>query len=93
MSSLLYSFCFLKLIIRSGILGSSLLEGSGIDSLLGLSLGLLLGLPALVEMPAPVSSGLGRGLVLSLSIALGITISKLFYISKRESTIGIDSLF
>ncbi len=76
-----------------------MLKGSGIDSLLGLLLGLLsslyllLGLPALVKIPTLVLLSLGRGLVLSLFIALGIIISKLFYISRRESTIGINSLF
>ncbi len=93
MSSLLYSFCFLELIIRSSILGSSSSEGSSINSLLGLLLGLLLGFPVLVKIPAPVLLGLGRGLVLSLFIALGITISKLFYISRIELIIGIDFLF
>ncbi len=72
--------------------------GSGIDLLTGLLLGLILGLPALVEIPISMSSSLGRILVsyklaLLLSIVLGITISKLFRISKRESTIGIDSSF
>ncbi len=67
--------------------------GSSTDSLLGLLLGLLLGFPTLVKIPTPVSSSLGRGLVLSLFIALGIIILKLFYISKRDSIIGIDSLF
>ncbi len=70
-----------------------MLRGSGIDLLTGLLLGLLLGFPTLVKIPAPVSSSLGQGLVLPLFISLGITISKLFYISRRESTIGIDSLF
>jgi len=87
--------------IRSSILGSSSSEGSSIDSLSSLSLGLLLGLssgllsglPTLVKTPALVSSSLSQGLVLPLSIALGITISKLFRTSRRESTIGIDSLF
>jgi len=72
-------------------------KGSSIDSLLGLSsglsLGLLLGLPTLVKIPALISSSLGQGLVLLLYIVLGITISKLFCTSRRESTIGIDSLF
>ncbi len=70
-----------------------MLRGSGIDLLTGLLLGLLLGFPALVKIPVPASSSLGQGLVLPLFISLRITISKLFYISKRESTIGIDSLF
>ncbi len=72
--------------------------GSGIDSLLGLLLGLISGLLALVEIPVSVSSSLGRELVsrelaLLLSIVLGITISKLFCTSRRESTMGINSLF
>ncbi len=70
-----------------------MLEGSGIDSLSGLLLGLLLGFPTLVKIPALVLLSLGRGLVLPLFIGLGITISKLFYISRRKSMIGIDSLF
>ncbi len=50
-------------------------------------------MPALVKIPALVLSSLGQGLVLPLFIVLGIIISKLFYISRRESIIGIDSLF
>ncbi len=105
LSSLLCSFYFLELIIRSSILGSSLLRGSGIDSspglllglslglLLGLLLGLILGLPTLVKTPIFVLLSLGYKLVLLLFIVLGITISKLFRTSKRESIIRIDSLF
>ncbi len=70
-----------------------LLLGLSSGLLLGLLLGLSLGLPALVKMPALVSSSLGRGLVLPLPITLGITISKLFCTSKRELIIRINSLF
>ncbi len=75
-----------------------MLRGSGIDSLIGLLLGLILGLPALVEIPVSVSSSLGyilvgRELVLLLFIILGIIISKLFYTRRIELIIGINSLF
>ncbi len=103
--SLLCSFRFLGPRIGSSVLGSSPLVVSSTGLLLGSLLVLLLGLilvlsstlllvlPALIETPAPVSLSLGWELALLLSIVLGITISKLFRTSRRESTMGIESSF